>query len=159
MIEVPLTQGKVALVDEQDSWVLRFKWQYDRGYAVRTEGRAPTKKYYMHREILPGVGQVDHANGNKTDNRRANLRSASRTENGRNRPRTQANSSGFKGVHFHRQSGKWRARIVVDKKPVSLGLHATPEAASAAYESAALQLFGEFAWNGEKELTGSSRTG
>lgn len=89
--------------------------------------------------------EIDHINGERSDNRLVNLREATSRENAKNLGVRSTNTSGYKGVHFHRQSGKWRARICVDYKYVSLGLFVTPECAYAAYCNAARKHFGNMA--------------
>ena len=86
---------------------------------------------------------VDHINGNGLDNRKANLRIASATENGRNRRRHSNNTSGFKGVK--KDKGRWVANIGGSKNRIRLGSFETPEEAHAAYCEAANRLHGEFA--------------
>jgi len=86
---------------------------------------------------------IDHANGDPGDTRWTNLREATDQQNNRNKARQANNTSGFKGVSH--QAGRWRARIVQDRKPISLGMYETPEEAHAAYCNAAATLFGEFA--------------
>lgn len=88
---------------------------------------------------------VDHANGRRDDDRWENLRAAGHSQNLANAKRPRHNTSGLKGVHFHKQSGLWRARICKDRKHNSLGLFQTKEAAHAAYCVAAQKLYGEFA--------------
>lgn len=94
------------------------------------------------------VDRVDHANLNRSDDRWENLREATHSQNLANTGLWSHNTSGFKGVHFHSQSGRWRARIAKDGKHISLGLHDTPEMAHAAYCVAAKRLHGEFARTG-----------
>ncbi len=89
--------------------------------------------------------EIDHRDGDRANNKIQNLRSCTHAENQKNVPRPSHNTSGFKGVHFHPQTGKWRARIKSDGKHKSLGLHQTPEAAHAAYCAAATAMHGEFA--------------
>jgi hypothetical protein len=85
-------------------------------------------------------GDLDHVNGDQTDNRIDNLRPATRQQNCANSRPRRANKSGFKGVHLHRRTGKWRAVI----RSRHLGLFKTPEEAHSAYCVAARNLFGEF---------------
>jgi len=89
--------------------------------------------------------EVDHRNGDKADNRWANLREAARSQNECNKPAKRNNTSGFKGVGWHKDRGAWRAYIQKDGRHHSLGYHATPEDAHRAYAAAASRLHGEFA--------------
>ncbi len=89
--------------------------------------------------------EVDHRDLNKSNNSWENLRSAQHIENSRNGPMKSSNKSGFKGVHLHKQSGRYRARIQHEGKSISLGLYPTPEDAHAAYVVGADRFHGEFA--------------
>lgn len=149
MKTIPLTKGKVALVDDEDySVLIQHPWAAGGGgsnYAVRYE---KGKAILMHRLIVnPEVGQcVDHVNGNGLDNRRSNLRACSHQENMRNRRTTDvAGVSRFKGVYWEAKKRLWRARIAVDKKYKSLGRYKVEEDAARAYDRAARVYFGEFA--------------
>jgi hypothetical protein len=148
---IPLTKGYEATVDEADYAILsRFNWCYSDGYAIRgvRDRRAGTQATIrMHRVILdaPEGIEVDHVNGNRLDNRRANLRLATHKQNLHNLPTPAHNTSGFKGVSWCKRSQKWRAYIKVDGKSKHLGLFATAEGAALAYDEAALLYFGSFA--------------
>lgn len=98
---------------------------------------------YVHGD-WPSMG-LDHINGNRTDNRIDNLRLATVAQNGWNRKAQRSSTSGFKGVTFHRKSGRWQAAIRYQGGPRHLGLFDTAEQAHAAYVDAANRLFGEFA--------------
>jgi len=87
---------------------------------------------------------IDHINGDRSDNRIENLREASMSNNQHNRPIQKNNTSGFKGVHFHKVTGKWRASIWKDSKQTRLGLFSTPETAHEAYKSACEVMHGSF---------------
>ena len=93
----------------------------------------------MHRVILnapPGV-EVDHINGNGLDNRRSNLRLATRAQGQANRGRFKSNKSGYKGVHFDKQLGKWK---------LAFSAHFdTAEEAAQMYDRIARIVFGEYA--------------
>lgn len=140
----------VALVDDEDvSSVLTHRWhvQITRGkvtYAVRSirSGRKVTKQA-MH-TFLTGYAETDHRNRNGLDNRRANLREATRSENRHNQGPPRNNTSGYKGVS--RSGGRWRAQIMVDGKRRSLGRFARAEEAARVYDAAAIELHGTFAW-------------
>jgi len=87
---------------------------------------------------------LDHINGTKTDNRICNLRECTAAENQRNVGISKANTSGFKGVYWHKDKKKWYARIGVNSRLKNLGNFATPELASAAYQAKAREVHGEF---------------
>ena len=88
---------------------------------------------------------VDHKDGNPSNNRIANLRLASKTQNQMNQRLRKDSSSGLKGVTFHKKAGKWCAQITAFGRRNYLGLFSTPEEAHAAYCEAAARLHGEFA--------------
>lgn len=145
MKQIPLTQGKFALVDDSDyQWLNRWKWyaQHSHGgfRAVRRVNLPNGKRPLIHmsREIL-GLRSndrhvADHINHNSCDNRRVNLRSATPRENSRNR-----NLDRTKGYHRDRASGKYKASIMVRGKPKHLGLWNTPAMAHHAYVKAKLK--------------------
>jgi hypothetical protein len=131
--EIPVTwRGETvyALVDAEDyERLAQFNWHGVKGYATRIkqENRVRTR-FSMHREIL-GLGpadkiEVDHINRKPLDNRRANLRLATRAENGRNlSPRKNAVSP-YRGVLYCRRGGKWIARAYLAGHAYFLGRHA-----------------------------------
>lgn len=149
---IPLTQGKFALVDNEDfEKVNKYKWCFQtRGYAYR---HAPAEFYsrgcvlYMHRIIMnaPDGIEVDHINGDKLDNRRENLRFANRSQNSRNTPKRKNGTSGFKGVTFVKRLSKWKAQIEIDNRGKYLGVFLDKEDAARAYDEVAKMYFGEFA--------------
>lgn len=153
---VPLTQGQFAIIDYVDrDLILQHRWhcKTSRGgrYAVRKRSQSDDpdapRSIRMHREILearPG-SEADHINGMTLDNRRSNLRSATRVQNARNQRVRTDNTSGYKGVHFERPTGKWRASITVEGRKRTLAAYTSPELAAHAYDVAARRLFGEFA--------------
>ncbi|WP_175698488.1 HNH endonuclease [Burkholderia ambifaria] len=148
-------RGQEILVDDEDFESLnQHSWHVDAyGYAVRNAEHPldPSKRWKerMHRTIAGlefGDTRVpDHINGNKLDNRRANLRVCLQAENMRNAKKRVDNTSGFKGVTYHRASGLWHARIYANCKVVSLGYFQHRENAYEAYRAAAAELHGQFA--------------
>lgn len=90
------------------------------------------------------IQYIDHINGDYADNRIANLREVTKSENAWNsKPRK--NNSGFRGVSLYKPSGKWRARITANGIERSLGYYETKKEAVDAYKKAAKELYGEFA--------------
>jgi hypothetical protein len=145
--EIPLTQGKFAIVDDNDfEWINKWKWHYIKGYAVRTIS-STFKKIYMHREInkTPEGLYTDHIDQNKLNNTRSNLRTCNLQENDRNRKKQKNNTSGYKGVCYAKDRGKWRSRIKVNSVYFWIGNFNNAKDAAAAYNDKAKELFGEFA--------------
>ena len=168
---IELTQGQSTQVSPEDHGFLSgFKWCVMKRnsshapvsyYALRNEGG---KTEYLHRTILARIlgrelvagEQVDHIDRDPLNNRRENLRLATGSENMRNLVKHKDNTSGYKGVYFHKGTRKWQAKIAVNHKQIHLGLFDTPEAAAAAYDTAALVLHGTFACVNDAELTAAA---
>lgn len=153
--EIPLTQGKVALVDADDyERLAQFNWYalYSPSgfYAVRKSPTVNGKRtmIIMARVILDAESglMVDHISGDTLDNRRSNLRFATRAENGANRiSGTRLTSSCYKGVTWNAKQSKWQAQICANGKKTYLGIFADEIAAAHAYDTAARTHFKEFA--------------
>jgi hypothetical protein len=153
---VPLTKGYEAIIDAADVHLVSgsnwFAQEYPRSvYAKRSrKKRGVVQCIFLHRVLMgdPEGFEIDHINGNGLDNRRSgekgNLRVATKAQNGRNQRLFSSNTSGYKGVSFHKQASKWDARIMVDGKSRRLGLFSTPKDAAAAYAKASAELHGEF---------------
>lgn len=99
--------------------------------------------FLMHHGWLPEV--VDHRDGNTSNNRIDNLRAATTCQNMRNCKTPVTNTSGVKGVYFHKQIGKWTASIRVAKRLTHLGTFLTMLDAACARKSAEIKHYGEFA--------------
>lgn len=150
---VQLTKGYAATVDDDDyeRLVNEGSWcaseQKRRVYAVRG-ARHPSG---VGRTVIPmhgfltGWAFVDHINGDGLDNRRANLRPATKSQNTMNSPLRLDSTSGFRGVSFTPQTGRWRAVIKVNYKRLHIGYFDEPEDAARAFDAAARIHHGEFA--------------
>ncbi len=156
MKEITLTQGKVAIVDDQDyerlkvyRWRAWFKGNYWYAVTTITDSGGQRRNIEMHRMVLGyGYGdkaEIDHKNRDGLNNTRLNLRDATRTQNRQNQAVRADSQSGFKGVSYCKREGNWRARITVNGKRQTLGYYDNPLDAATAYDAAAMQHFGEFA--------------
>lgn len=87
---------------------------------------------------------LDHADGDRANNKLANLREATKSQNRHNTIRVR-NGSGYMGVCWNKKEGKWQASIGVNRRKIYLGLYDDPEEAGKAYREAAKKHFGEFA--------------
>jgi hypothetical protein len=95
---------------------------------------------------------IDHINHIKDDNRWANLRDATNSQNQANRVKHKNNTSGYTGVHWCKRRKKWCARIRYMYSFVHIGYYTTPQEASEAYKKKAIELFGEFAYTGDDTI-------
>ena len=101
--------------------------------------------WYITTGVDPVDFEIDHIDGNRSNNKIKNLRLASGNENLWNQKRYSNNTSGFKGVSFAKRHKKWTARIACNGKSKDLGYFPTPELAHMAYCKAAAELHGDFA--------------
>jgi hypothetical protein len=117
-------------------------------YAVRN-GKSEGRKgiILLHKEILPCTAEkeIDHEDGDGMNNRRNNLRIVTRSENSMNKGKHIDNTSGFKGVYFHKPMKKWHTEIMKQGVKIHGGFFETPAGAALAYNQLALLHHGEFA--------------
>lgn len=149
MKKIPLTGkwgvNKFALVSNVDYKELsKYKWFLGKnGYPARNVGRPSLSpiRIYMHRVILgfPDL-EVDHINRNRLDNRRENLRTATRSQNAHNTGPQINNTSGYRGVYWYKAYKKWEADIKVQGKKIKLGYFKDIEDAASIRYAAKLQL-------------------
>jgi hypothetical protein len=107
---------------------------------------------YMHRAIwehhnglVPEGMEIDHANGNRLDNRIENLRICTHQQNLANKHTRTIHTSRFKGVSLYRDTGRWRATMGYMGKAVHIGYFDSEEEAARAYDAKARELQGEYA--------------
>lgn len=139
----PLRNGRNRKINRSDEAGYRGV----RGIAIGFRGvlfGAHRIAWALHYGEWP-TGVVDHINRNPHDNRISNLRMGSQQQNTFNAGPSKNNTSGYKGVYFRKDTGKWSAEITHNRKKKSLGCYPTAELAAAAYGKAAKETFGEFA--------------
>src|SRR3990167_7889855 len=149
--EIPLTQGMVAIVDDEDfERVSQYKWRALKSrntfYARRSTHRPDRKTVLLHRFIIdaPEEYEVDHKDHNGLNCTRNNIRLATHSQNQGNRIMDFDNRNGYKGVTC--SNGKWKSQIQVGNgKHKHLGRFDDILEAARAYDKAARELFGEFA--------------
>lgn len=143
---VPLTRGMFATVGAFDfRQVMKHKWHafqnHDRGWYARA--KIDGNRIFMHNFIF-GSKFTDHRDGNGLNNTRGNLRAASHSQNAQNRTVKRSGTSRYKGVYLLK-TGVYRAIIQGNGLKVSLGCFPNESDAAMAYDSAAKELYGEFA--------------
>ena len=150
-----LTQERLKELLSYDPETGVFVWVGPRSNRIKTGAKAGTfhqpgyfriqidKKIFLSHRLawlyMTGAfppNDIDHINRNKADNRFANLRAVTRSENMHNQGINRVNTSGYKGVSYDQQRKKWRATIELNNVSKHLGIFLTPETASAAYLAA-----------------------
>jgi hypothetical protein len=150
-----LGEDEWTILDQQDYYRFgNLKWGvcgHDEhiygGRFIKTTKSAGIKLVYLHREIMnaPAGLLVDHINSDTLDNRRANLRLATHSQNSCNRPKKSNTSSRFIGVSFMKQRKRWHTTIRHHGKRTFLGYFDSEIEAGKAYDEAARKYHGEFA--------------
>lgn len=149
MKEIPLTRGKVAIVDDCDYEELStHRWLCtEHGYVRRSMKKSEgdyNRKVYMHRQVSGAREQeiIDHINGDKLDNRRCNLRICTQAQNVLNARVSKNNKLGIKGVSF--RANRYEAKVFHNGKNVFYRRFKTLEEAKAAYDHHSKLHHGEF---------------
>jgi len=154
---IRMAQPRYAKVDPADYKRLRkYEWVAEKKgtnsfYARRRAPGGKGKKWKLislHQEIIkapPGM-VIDHINHDGMDNRRANLRAATHSQNLYNRKkRSGATQSKYKGIYWRKKTGRWEVRIMFEKKAIHLGRFRSEIDAARAYDRGAMKYHGEFA--------------
>jgi len=148
---IPLSQGKCAVVDDNNYDSLsKYKWCAvkirNTFYAIRKENG---KSIYMHREIMGlsfnSLKQVDHINHNGLDNKLLNLRKCTSKQNQYNQKSIKG-SSKYKGIYWNKGTKRWHAQVWFNYHNYYLGVFVSEVEAAKAYNIAAKQYYGEFAY-------------
>lgn len=151
MKEIQLTQGLIALVDDEDYERLnQFKWHASKhGCTFYANRKKIVNKLHrcesMHWLVMGGKF-VDHIDGNGLNNQKSNLRFCTNSQNAMNKRMPKCKSSQYKGVTFVKRDKNWRANIRKDGKLIHIGKFQIEEQAAKAYDTAAKEHFGEFAY-------------
>jgi HNH endonuclease len=146
MTKIPLPKGRVALIDDEDADVVRSlgPWRVaTNGYVMCGQSRDHNTRY-LHHVVLPPVAglDTDHINGDKLDNRKANLRRVTHSQNMMNARRSPAHRNPARGVTWH--LNRWEARIKVNKQTICLGRFENFDDAVAARRAGEVEHFGEY---------------
>lgn len=152
VVYLELTKGMVARLNVNDKNLCNMNWQLNKGYAAKKNNKE-RKHIYMHRVIMEKMlGRalnnnefVDHNNGDRLDNRRDNLRTATKQENAANSLKPIKSGGKYKGISFDKKRGKWRARIRCHGIDKHIGYFDKEKDAAMAYDKEAIVLFGDFA--------------
>lgn len=146
------TKGQKFYIDIEDYGIAeKYCWRLNKqGYIVANSRNGSNKIIWLHRLIMDIYNDeilIDHKDWDKTNNRKNNLREATKSENNINIKRKINNSSGYTGVNLNKNSGKYIARISQNKKRIFLGAYDTFEEAVLARHKAELEIHNE--WSGE----------
>jgi len=155
IIKSPKYGEKTVLIDDEDwplasqhKWCLAYSITSDKLYVIANKKPRGTGSIHLHRIVsgCPDDMKVDHINHEPLDNRKANLRFCTKSENAQNILKRQKNkSSKYKGVSLVKRTGKYRAYIMLNYKETHIGVFVRENDAAEAYNKKALELFGEFA--------------
>lgn len=153
MKKIKLSQGKFALVDDEDyEYLNQWKWYAQKVkntfYAIRTDRTSGKRKTIrMHRIIMntPEKMETDHKDHFGLNNQKYNLRNCTKHQNSMNKKLYEKTSSKYKGVSWYPRYQKWIAYITLNRKRKFLGYFSSEKEAGIYRKNKAKELFGEFA--------------
>ena len=146
---IELTKGMQAVIDDEDYELIRpYKWfaipKGKTAYAIGyRHGFSTGKRVSMHAVLNPEFELTDHANGNGLDNRRVNLREATKSQNAANC--RHKSTSGFRGVCWHKRRQRWTVQLKLNYRNILYAHFDAKEEAAREYDKVAKEVFGEFA--------------
>ena len=151
---IKLTQGKVAIVDDEDfELISQYKWYpmdhhnnfYARANVYKNKKRTQIKMHRLIMNVINPKVQIDHIDRDGLNNQKSNLRICTNSQNHMNEKKRKNCSSRFKGVSWHKRCKKWMAKIKTEDKQKHLGYFNNEKDAAKAYDAAAKKYFGKFA--------------
>jgi hypothetical protein len=141
---IPLQNGQEAFTDiENINIINKHSWYFaNTGYPT---ARINKKLVSLHKILLFENKIVDHINKNKLDNRLCNLRYVTKSQNMMNCYRRLTNTTGYKGVHYHKRTNSYYVHLTLNYKHINIGYFKNLKDAACAYDKAAIKYFGEYA--------------
>lgn len=159
MRKIPLTQGKFALVDDEDyKWLNQWKWHAQKNrngdwHGARNDYSSGKRKRIIISRLIIGASKgqiVHHGNHNTLDNRKFNLQNCTRSENGSHRKKQQRKSTSiFKGVSWCGRLNKWLSQLRINGELKHFGCFDDEVEAAKRYDKGAIKYFGAFALTNE----------
>lgn len=146
IIGITNNTGCEFYIDYEDyTKVCQYTWnENDRGYICANINK---QKIYLHRFIMNIKDcneYIDHINHIKVDNTKSNLRIVTNSQNQMNRNKPKQNTSGVKGVYWHKNKNKWQANLQINNELLYLGIFDSKEDAIKARRNAEIKYFGEY---------------
>lgn len=146
---IKLSNDMELLIDNEDYELIKeYNWYFSDRYVKANLLKNNKYTTITISRIIMKVNNlqvVDHINGNTLDNQKCNLRICSLKENARNKRKLKLKTSKYKGVHWSKNTNKWRATIQINGKNKHLGLFKNEKEAANTYNNAAIKYYGEFA--------------
>jgi hypothetical protein len=145
------TTGQEVLVSDIDyEYLNNYHWYYMKNHGRVARNVPETTTEEISRTIARRMGlnltkEIDHKDRNALNNQRENLRESDRITNNINRGMQSNNTTGYKGVTWHKYNQRWRAVTSYNNKQIHIGYYETAKEAAKAYNRAVYNLYKEFA--------------